>query len=623
MAYVGQEIPIPLGQHLLKTDDAQSQLPPSAAIKANNIDVYTGNIAKSSASTIYNVGKAVDAAIIALWDWFPTPSLQRLIAVTSNGKVWRDSGDATFSAQTAIKTGLGSPTSDTIICEGGAEAAGVNKKLFLFLGSSQVQVISGDATTTANILFPATDWASNFPTAGIVHNSRLWAFGNTNNRHTAYASRATNTETTQTFTITIAAPGVATANANGFANGQRVWLTTTGALPTGLSINTPYYIVAVAANTFELALTVGGAAITTSGAQSGVHTVHTGNMGHEDFHTAATGDSALTFPVYPGEGDGLIAACEYQSRLFFFKRPLGVYYLDDAANPADSTTWAIRKLSDAWGIASPHGALKILQDLVGANSTGSYTSLQATNAFGDVTAGDILALNQLENYIRGLFSKAGITSTQAIYYAEKKKAYFTARSAGASAQDRMLVIDVSKQTPRFSVETKDAPNCLALRKDTNSIQRPIYGGTDGYVYQMDQSGYNVNGVPYLGEVQTAYTDFSWVDASLGSKNKIFDFIEVWYVPRGSWSFYVDVYVDGTFRETVSILQKQSGAVLGSFVLDRDRLGDLPIARPYRTPLHCTGRSISLRIYNGSLDQDFRIDKLAIAFRLSAEQQQTS
>jgi hypothetical protein len=75
-----------------------------------------------------------------------------------------------------------------------------------------------------------------------------------------------------TVTITIASPGVVTWNNHGLANGQSVVLSTTGALPTGLTAGTTYYVVARTANTFELAATSGGAAINTSGTQSGTHT---------------------------------------------------------------------------------------------------------------------------------------------------------------------------------------------------------------------------------------------------------------------------------------------------------------------------------------------------------------
>ena len=75
-----------------------------------------------------------------------------------------------------------------------------------------------------------------------------------------------------TVTITIASPGVFTFNNHGAAAGTAVTLSTTGALPTGLTAGTTYYVVSPAANTFQLSATVGGAAINTSGTQSGTHT---------------------------------------------------------------------------------------------------------------------------------------------------------------------------------------------------------------------------------------------------------------------------------------------------------------------------------------------------------------
>ncbi len=77
---------------------------------------------------------------------------------------------------------------------------------------------------------------------------------------------------TFTFTITIASPGVVTAVAHGLVNGAQVIPTTTGALPTGLTAGTAYYVVNKATDTFQLSATVGGSAINTTGSQSGVHT---------------------------------------------------------------------------------------------------------------------------------------------------------------------------------------------------------------------------------------------------------------------------------------------------------------------------------------------------------------
>lgn len=76
-----------------------------------------------------------------------------------------------------------------------------------------------------------------------------------------------------TVTITIAAPGVVTWANHGLAVNNTIRFTTTGALPTGLAINTTYYVKEVlSANTFTVSASAGGAAITTSGTQSGTQT---------------------------------------------------------------------------------------------------------------------------------------------------------------------------------------------------------------------------------------------------------------------------------------------------------------------------------------------------------------
>jgi hypothetical protein len=77
---------------------------------------------------------------------------------------------------------------------------------------------------------------------------------------------------TSSVTISIASPGVVTWTGHTLANGDPVVLTTTGTLPTGLTPGTTYYVLAQASNTFQLAATVGGAALITTGSQSGVHT---------------------------------------------------------------------------------------------------------------------------------------------------------------------------------------------------------------------------------------------------------------------------------------------------------------------------------------------------------------
>lgn len=77
-------------------------------------------------------------------------------------------------------------------------------------------------------------------------------------------------------TITIASPGVVTvANGHGLSVNSPVVFSTTGALPTGITAGTTYYIIAAgfSPTAFQIATTPGGTAIVTTGTQNGVHTV--------------------------------------------------------------------------------------------------------------------------------------------------------------------------------------------------------------------------------------------------------------------------------------------------------------------------------------------------------------
>lgn len=74
-------------------------------------------------------------------------------------------------------------------------------------------------------------------------------------------------------TVSIATPAVIT-QANTYLAGNRIFLMTTGALPTGLSPLQQYYVSAtgLSSSSFQVSLTKGGASINTTGSQSGTHT---------------------------------------------------------------------------------------------------------------------------------------------------------------------------------------------------------------------------------------------------------------------------------------------------------------------------------------------------------------
>jgi microcystin-dependent protein len=101
--------------------------------------------------------------------------------------------------------------------------------------------------------------------------------------------------TVGTVTITIATPGVVTKVAHGLKTGSAVYLTTTDTLPTGLAVNTLYYVIKNDADTFWLATSYANAVagtptkIATSVSQAGTHTMKSCPWG--------LGDGSTTFNV--------------------------------------------------------------------------------------------------------------------------------------------------------------------------------------------------------------------------------------------------------------------------------------------------------------------------------------
>lgn len=98
--------------------------------------------------------------------------------------------------------------------------------------------------------------------------------------------------TLQNFTVTIASPAVVTKTAHGFTGGERLRLSTTGALPTGLAPGVDYFVRYIDANTFNLQTisdVLANTTVNTSGTQSGTHSYQQSLWG--------LGDGTTTFNV--------------------------------------------------------------------------------------------------------------------------------------------------------------------------------------------------------------------------------------------------------------------------------------------------------------------------------------
>ena len=121
-----------------------------------------------------------------------------------------------------------------------------------------------------------------------------------------------------TVTMTSASPCVVTYTAHGMALNSSFRFTTTGALYTGVAAETTYYVIAagLTADAFQFSASLGGAAINTSGTQSGVHSVwedgwQTLNAGVHDLYihedTLYIGNGGYIAGVYTNSTNALHA----------------------------------------------------------------------------------------------------------------------------------------------------------------------------------------------------------------------------------------------------------------------------------------------------------------------------
>jgi len=141
------------------------------------------------------------------------------------------------------------------------------------------------STTVGSSVITVTNTASNLNTnsyvyfntpvsAGGIYISGLYAV-TTGGSNTYQIDTGTNAafSSSQTATISIASPAVITVT-NAPPTGTVVKFSTTGALPTGITAGTSYFVLnsGSSATQFNITSTIGGSAINTSGTQSGVQT---------------------------------------------------------------------------------------------------------------------------------------------------------------------------------------------------------------------------------------------------------------------------------------------------------------------------------------------------------------
>lgn len=227
--------------------------------------------------------------------------------------------------------------------------------------------------------------------------------------------------TAPVVTISNASPGVVTLNAHGLTVGDPVMFATTGALPAGLTAGVVYFVKTVPnANTFTVSATPEGAAINTSSAGTGTHTLvqhgshllaetgtlPTGVTEGQDYHVLAAGLTADTFRFSATSGGAAINTTGAATGTISMKT--GSDSHDGKANTAAGAFLTLQKamdvISDTLDLGSFNAAVVIADGMyLGGVALRAYVGRGAVTFLGNAAYPGNSALNTAGNCFNGYF----------------------------------------------------------------------------------------------------------------------------------------------------------------------------------------------------------------------------
>ena len=153
------------------------------------------------------------------------------------------------------------------------------------------------------------------------------------------------------ITISIAAPGVITLPAGfSFPDGTTISLTSTGALPTGLTVGQVYFVVNSTGGTFNVSTSIQGTPITTSGGQSGIQ-----RISQRGIDLADAGDADT--PLYQNY---LLVSDAFRFVIVFGTNDYGSSVLNPMlirwSDQEDPFTWTPQATNQAGSLQLSHGS---------------------------------------------------------------------------------------------------------------------------------------------------------------------------------------------------------------------------------------------------------------------------
>jgi hypothetical protein len=284
-----------------------------------------------------------------------------------------------------------------------------------------------------------------------------------------------------------------------------------------------------------------------------------------------TGGDSLQFRVSSSIGERLFGAAHYQGVLFFWKYPLGIFYLDD--NSIDRYQWGVRTRSNGLGCApSPHAVLEIDDDVLFCAPDGHFHLLSAVDTLGGTRDSDLTRMLGLQGWTQENLSVDGLASLVSVWDPTTKTGWFGVRSVeqydgGLPDNDLIIRFDFSARVRggpiRVSTSRNWTADSLCLKRIGFVGQQVVCIGEFNFNSQLlipgqygartdfdDITDLDVTrGIPI--QVVTPELELYELSATGGTRRKAFRALEV-VAQRDvdDQDLTIELTVDGILRQTI-------------------------------------------------------------------------
>jgi hypothetical protein len=255
--------------------------------------------------------------------------------------------------------------------------------------------------------------------------------------------------------------------------------------------------------------------------------IYASENGAADF----TDVKVLQINIETSDGFGIVAGIEYGDRIFFFGKR-NTYLIDDSSTTV--TDWGYELAQWTGGAAHERLVCKTPNDVIVVTEDLDVYSLTAVQSYGDYKAASLTRPAHINRWIDANVDKSQINKFHIVYDPELRAVKLFVVRNGQTQVDTCLVfftdLGAKDGWTKHEFASANFASCSALVRVSAGSWKIYAGGYNGFVYQLETTTFNDDGVYYYNGFTAPY-----VPIENARTTKRFDRLWFIIVPQGTAS----------------------------------------------------------------------------------------